>query len=109
MVMAVLSLGNAFGQGVDTIRDMMESKGLTDVLGSLSDDEGSDDDEDRVGSDNEGEESDGTSNDNKENQCNYNNTTIDSCKVITDLSHNKVVTTLSHSCDKLVTQYNIKQ
>lgn len=54
----------------------MESKGRIDALGSLSEDEGSDDEgveSDNEGTESEEEGSDGCSND-KENQCNYNNT-----------------------------------
>ena len=51
----------------------MESKGRIDALGSLSDDEGSDDDDDE-GAESDNEEAEcGDSSNNKENQCNYNN------------------------------------
>ena len=51
----LLVIGNAFGEdGIELLRESLEAKGLADALGSLSDDEGLESEEEEEG---EGEES----------------------------------------------------
>ena len=55
-----LSVGNAFGEeGIELLRESLEAKGLVDLLGSLSDDEGGESEEEEDEEQEEEEEEEG--------------------------------------------------